>query len=73
MYNLADHHFPANSEQLEVMSGMLEKFKKYSPGFKGPDTPTDSVKAVLSVIEKCSLENGDGGKAISHFGTKKWV
>jgi hypothetical protein len=55
------------------LGGMLEKFKTYSPGFKGPDNPPESIKAVLGVVESKSIENGDGGACFSHFGNKQWV
>ena len=60
-------------EQQGVVRALLEKFKVYAPDFKGPDSPLDSVKAVLSVVEKCSMENGDGGAFLSHFGNRQWI
>jgi NAD(P)-dependent dehydrogenase (short-subunit alcohol dehydrogenase family) len=59
--------------QLEAIGGMLAKFKNYAPGFAGPDTPEDSAKAVISVIENSNLEKGNGGAFLSHFGTKRWL
>jgi hypothetical protein len=52
---------------------MLEKFKRYQPDFKGPDTPTDAVNAVLSVAANASLEKRDGGAYLSHFGNRIWI
>lgn len=52
---------------------MVDKFKRYSPTFKGPDTPPESIKAVLSVVENSSIESGAGGAYLSHFGTKRWI
>lgn len=49
------------------------KFMKAAPDWKGPITPEESVKAVLSVIEKASVENGDAGTFVSHFGNKQWL
>jgi hypothetical protein len=49
------------------------KFVAYSPDFTGPATPEESVKAVLAVVEKASLANGDGGAFLSHFGNKQWL
>jgi ATP sulfurylase len=37
---------------------MLAKFSKYSSSFKGLISPTESVKAVLSVVENASIEKG---------------
>jgi hypothetical protein len=51
----------------------MEKFQRYSPSFTGPDTPAESIKSVLSVVERSSIENGDGGAYLSHFGNKQWV
>lgn len=58
---------------MSAVGGMLEKFKAYAPDFKGADSPPDSIKAVMSVVEKCSIENGDGGAYLSHFGNKQWI
>lgn len=60
-------------EQGQAMGEMVNTFQQYSSTFKGMDTPQDSVKAVLSVVENSSLEKGDGGAFKSHFGTKTWV
>lgn len=63
----------ATPEELAKLGQTVEKFQKYAPHFKGPDTPEISVKAVLSVVRNSSLENGDGGAYLSHFGTKQWL
>jgi len=52
---------------------MLQKFAAYAPDFKGPDTPEQSVKAVRSVISEVSIEKGNGGDFLSHFGNKQWL
>lgn len=70
---LANLLFTATPEQVKAMGGMLEKFKAYSPNFQGPATPPDSIRDVMSVVRKCSVENGDGGAYLSHFGTKQWI
>jgi hypothetical protein len=49
------------------------KFQKAAPHWKGPITPEESVKAVLSVIEKASVEGGDVGAFVSHYGNKQWL
>jgi hypothetical protein len=36
-------------------------------------TPEESVTAVLSVMNKASIANGDGGAFISHLGNKQWL
>lgn len=55
------------------MMGMVTKFAEYAPTFKGPDTPEQSVTAVRKVIEEASIEKGNGGDFISHFGNKQWL
>lgn len=52
---------------------MTAKFTEYAPHFTGPATPNASVKDVLGVINKASLEVGFGGEFVSHFGTKQWL
>lgn len=51
----------------------MANFKRFSPTFEGPDTPPESIKAVLSVINNSSIENGQAGAYLSHFGNKRWV
>ena len=52
---------------------MLAKFAAYAPHFKGPISAEESVKAVMGVVEKASVEGGDGGDFISHLGNKQWL
>lgn len=52
---------------------LMAKFQKYAPHFQGPITPEESVKATISVFEKASVANGDGGSFVSHLGTKQWI
>jgi len=52
---------------------MILKFMKYAPHFKGPITPEESVGLVMKVIESKSVEKGDGGSFVSHFGNKQWL
>lgn len=49
------------------------KFNAYEPSFTGESKPEDAIKDVLSVIEKSSVEAGDGGSFVSHFGNKRWL
>ena len=55
------------------MGEFAGKLVSYAPDFKGPITPEESVKAVRSVWEKASIEEGYGGAFISHLGNKQWV
>ncbi|OAX83590.1 hypothetical protein ACJ72_02037 [Emergomyces africanus] len=59
--------------QLESIGKMVASFQKYAPDFKGATTPADSVKDVMKVIERASLENGDGGAFLSHKGNQQWL
>ncbi|KAI0410822.1 NAD(P)-binding protein [Xylaria grammica] len=67
------HFVEPTPEQRSRLEGMLAKFGEYAPGFKGPITPAESVKAVLSVVENASVAKGDGGQFLSHFGNKQWL
>ncbi|KAK7714032.1 hypothetical protein SLS63_011836 [Diaporthe eres] len=60
-------------EEQQSFAGISAKFQQYAPHFKGPITPEESVKKVISVYEKASVANGDGGSFVSHLGTKQWL
>lgn len=49
------------------------KLATYAPHFKGPISTEESVRAIRSVWDKASIENGDGGTFVSHLGNKQWV
>ncbi|CAM1505987.1 Fc.00g116240.m01.CDS01 [Cosmosporella sp. VM-42] len=57
----------------QKLQAMITKFTAYAPSFKGPISTEESVKAVLAVTNKASLENGDGGAFLSHHGNKEWL
>ncbi|KAK5958765.1 hypothetical protein OHC33_000608 [Knufia fluminis] len=63
----------ATEEQLRSVQAMGAKFAQYAPDFKGPITPEESIKAMMSVIEGASIEKGDGGAFLSHHGNKHWL
>jgi hypothetical protein len=47
---------------------------EYQPTFKGAIMPDESVTAILDVVEKASVANGDGGGYYSHIGKgEKWI
>ena len=52
---------------------LMDKMLKFAPDFKGPISTEESVKAVMSVIEKSSIEAGNGGSFVSHHGNKQWI
>lgn len=60
-------------EEFEKLMAVAAKFKEYDPNWAGPGQPPDAVKAVLAVIEKASVANGDGGSFVSHHGDKHWL
>ncbi|OAL49451.1 short-chain dehydrogenase [Pyrenochaeta sp. DS3sAY3a] len=60
-------------EEFEKLMAVAAKFKEYDPNWAGPGQPPDAVKAVLAVIEKASVANGDGGAFLSHHGNKHWL
>lgn len=65
--------FTVTPEHQPALESTIEKFKRYSPTFEGPDTPPESIKAVLSVVNNSSIESGAAGAYLSHFGNKRWV
>ncbi|KAF2489315.1 NAD(P)-binding protein [Lophium mytilinum] len=67
------HYNNVTPEQTVGLGKTMQKFAEYAPHFKGPATPESSVKDVRSVWEKASIENGDGGAYLSHFGNKQWI
>ncbi|KAL5342847.1 hypothetical protein BJX70DRAFT_355059 [Aspergillus crustosus] len=60
-------------EQLTKMAPMIEAFQKHAPPtFTGPRAVEDSVRDVLSVIDRSTVEK-DGGVFISHRGDQQWL
>ena len=51
----------------------MQAFATYAPHFQRPLTTEESVKAVMGVVDKASIEKGDGGAFVSHLGTKQWL
>lgn len=58
---------------MKGLGAMLGVFVEYAPNFKGPVPPEAAVKDVISVIEKASVETGDGGSFVSHYGNQQWL
>lgn len=52
---------------------MIAQFSAYAPEWKGAITPEQSIKMCLDVINNASVEKGDGGAFLSHFGNKQWL
>ncbi|KAK7932022.1 NAD(P)-binding protein [Apiospora marii] len=64
---------PPNEAQQAKLQEMFATITKYSPSFKGPDSPALTVNTLLSVMDDCSIEKDDGGKVWSHFKNKRWL
>ncbi|KAL4946311.1 hypothetical protein BDV06DRAFT_208787 [Aspergillus oleicola] len=68
------HFQKLTEEQLAQMAPQLKSFQEYAPNFKGPRPVDIAVEDVLAVIEKSSVDNGDGGKFYSHKGDREtWI
>ncbi|KAI3327808.1 NAD(P)-binding protein [Xylariaceae sp. AK1471] len=64
----------ATEEQMKAVMAQGAAFMQYSPNFKGPKPPAESVEKILSTINQASLEAGYGGDFISHLGKgEKWI
>ncbi|KAH8886523.1 NAD(P)-binding protein [Thozetella sp. PMI_491] len=63
----------ASDEEKQKFMELGAKFHAYAPHFTGPMSPEESVKQVLSVVGKASIEDGYGGAFISHLGNKQWL
>ncbi|KAI0631575.1 NAD(P)-binding protein [Trametes polyzona] len=63
---------PPTQEELAAFGAMVAQFKKYAPEWDGqPLTPQTSVRLVLGVIDKATVE--DTGAFLSHWGNKQWL
>ncbi|KAI0424663.1 NAD(P)-binding protein [Xylaria sp. FL1042] len=63
----------ATEAQKQRYMDWFQSLQRYAPHLTGPKTAKSAVEDVLAVIDKCSVENGDGGSFVSQFGTKQWV
>lgn len=63
---------PMTAEEIEGAKAMGTVFTEYAPDFRGPITPQTSVKMVLDVVEKATIETM-GGAFVSHYGNKQWL
>ena len=53
-------------EDGKLAVAMFGKFKEYSPTFQGPTKPEDSVKSVLALVNKATVDGGYAGIFVSH-------
>ncbi|KFY80600.1 hypothetical protein V499_00571 [Pseudogymnoascus sp. VKM F-103] len=60
-------------EEGQLAMAMFGKFKQYSPTFEGPQKTEDSVKSVLALVNKATVDGGYAGTFISHTGGKPYL
>ncbi len=63
----------ATEEEGQGAMAMFQKFKDYSPTFQGPTKPEDSVKSVLALVNKATVDSGYAGIFISHTEGKPYL
>ncbi|KAI1434161.1 hypothetical protein GGR50DRAFT_695441 [Xylaria sp. CBS 124048] len=59
-------------KQQASLADMLANFQNFSPRFKGPAAPAESIRNMLSVMKNSCIEKGKGGQSLSHLGNKTW-
>lgn len=60
------NNFVETEEEGKRAMAMFAKFKIYSPTFEGPLTKEDTVKSVLALVNKATVNSGYAGIFISH-------
>ena len=60
-------------EDGKLAMALFGKFKEYSPTFQGPAKPEDSVKSVLDLVNKATVDGGYAGVFISHTEGKPYL
>ena len=60
-------------DQIKNAIALGRKLARYAPHFTGRVTPAESVKDMMAVINKATLEGGYSGSFISHLGNKQWL
>ena len=49
------------------------QFATEYPHFNGPFSNEESVGHVMKIIRQSSIEGGNGGTVVSHFGNRQWL
>ncbi|KAI1385382.1 NAD(P)-binding protein [Hypoxylon trugodes] len=62
-----------SERELENLGKVGQQFANYAPHFKGAITPEESVRLMLDIINRATVENGYGGTFVSQFGNKQWL
>ena len=57
----------------EVEPAAIDDLRKMMPNWTGPLTPVASAEMCLKVIEDFTVEKGNGGSFVSHYGNKQWL
>jgi len=65
--------FIETEEDGKLAMALFGKFKEYSPTFQGPAKPEDSVKSVLALVNKATVDGGYAGVFISHTEGKPYL
>jgi hypothetical protein len=65
------HESTATEEDIKSATMMVQSLQKRYPHFKGPLTPSESVKLQKQVIEKIGID--ESGQFLSHWGNKQWI
>ncbi|OIW25247.1 NAD(P)-binding protein [Coniochaeta ligniaria NRRL 30616] len=60
-------------EEGKLAMAMFQKFKDYSPTFQGPAKLDVSVKSVLALVNKATVDGGYAGVFISHTEKKPYL
>lgn len=60
-------------EEGQRAMAMFAKFKEYSPTFQGPLKTEDSVKSVLALVDKATVDGGYAGIFTSHTEGKMYL
>jgi hypothetical protein len=60
-------------EEGKLAMAMFGKFKEYSPTFEGPLKTDDSVRSVLALTHKATVDGGYAGKFMSHTEKKPYL
>lgn len=57
----------------QLAMAMFAKFKQYSPTFEGLGSAEDSIKSVLALVNKASVDGGYAGVFLSHTESKPYL
>ncbi|KAI5868243.1 short-chain dehydrogenase [Durotheca rogersii] len=62
-----------SEEEKPYVEKLVASFSKHSPNPK-KQSPEEAVNNVMSVVQKASIDNGDGGMFLSHLGSRtQWL